>query len=184
MFRDILFVFWFFAPAALANTAPIIAAKSPLLRKFSYPFDFYMKYHGKRILGDHKTIRGIVIGILVGVLAVYLQIVFYINIPFIQKMSFVDYSSLNPVLLGLLESLGALLGDALKSFFKRQIGIPSGKSWFPFDQIDYTLGALVFTSFYIHLTPVQYLLAFFLWFLLHPIATFIGWTLGLKDAPI
>lgn len=184
MFKDLLFVLWFFTPSALANVAPILAAKSPLFEKFCYPIDFYQKYKGKRIFGDHKTIRGFIAGIIVGILTVYLQITLYRNIPFIQSISPLKYTTVNPISLGLLQSLGALSGDAIKSFFKRQIGIPSGKTWFPFDQIDYTLGAMIFTAFYIHLTFQQYWIAFIVWFLIHPIATVTGWILGLKDTPI
>jgi len=31
----------------------------------------------------------------------------------------------------------------IKSFFKRRISIPSGKPWIVFDQIDYSVGALL-----------------------------------------
>jgi hypothetical protein len=37
----------------------------------------------------------------------------------------------------------ALLGDLAKSFFKRQREIPPGKSWVPFDQIDWGIGAVL-----------------------------------------
>jgi CDP-diglyceride synthetase len=39
-----------------------------------------------------------------------------------------------------------MTGDAVKSFFKRRLGITPGKSWFPFDQLDFVLGAILFVS--------------------------------------
>lgn len=39
-----------------------------------------------------------------------------------------------------------MTGDAVKSFFKRQRDMPPGSSWFPFDQLDFVIGALVFAS--------------------------------------
>ena len=45
-------------------------------------------------------------------------------------------------------SLGFALFFAALSFFKRRIGIPSGKAFIPFDQVDFVIGALVFISFY------------------------------------
>jgi len=184
MWKDLLFVFWFFIPAGLANIAPILAAKNPILKKFSYPLDCNVKYRGKRVFGDHKTIRGLLSGVIFALFAVVIQITMYKHISIIRSIVPLDYSRIDPFILGALEGLGALLGDATKSFFKRQIGIPTGKTWFPFDQIDYTVGAILFTSFYIHLTPQQYIIAFALWFILHPIATITGWLLGLKDSPI
>ncbi len=57
------------------------------------------------------------------------------------------------------------------------------KSWIPFDQIDYMIGGIAFTALYIRLTLPQYLLLFVVWSLLHPLATFIGYMLKLRDSP-
>ena len=35
-----------------------------------------------------------------------------------------------------------ILGDLVKSFWKRRVRVAPGRSWFPFDQIDYAVGAL------------------------------------------
>lgn len=181
--KDILFVIWFFLPAGLANTAPIFAAKIPVLKKFDYPLDGFKKFKGKRIFGDHKTVRGIIAGIIVGIIVSVLQHYYY-SFPFIQ--SFVPYSffQVNPVLFGILSAIGALTGDAVKSFFKRRFNIVSGKSWFPFDQTDYILGGVILTFFLYPLSVWQYLLLFIIWFLLHPASTIIGYWLKLKKEPI
>ncbi len=182
--KIIVSVLWFFLPAGLGNLAPIIAAKIPVLKKYSYPIDSLQKFRGKRILGDHKTIRGLIAGICAGIITVYLQVLLYNQFSFFRSVSLVDYNAINPFLFGLLSSFGALFGDALKSFFKRQLNIAAGKSWFPFDQIDYILGGILFTSFYTRLNFETYLILFIVWFFLHPLSTFIGWLLRLKDEPI
>jgi hypothetical protein len=56
-----------------------------------------------------------------------------------------DYSA-HPLLPGLLMGLGAGIGDAVKSFFKRRIDIEPGESWPVFDQLDFFLGAYVLVS--------------------------------------
>ena len=43
-------------------------------------------------------------------------------------------------------SLGALLGDLVKSFFKRRLKIARGESWPIADQLDFVIGALLLTS--------------------------------------
>ncbi len=184
MTREILFVLWFFLPASLANMTPIFAAKLPFLRKLDFPLDCYATFRGKRIFGSHKTVRGFISGIIVGILTVYLQVFLYAHVPLIKTFVSIDYTSVNPLLFGLLSSLGALTGDALRSFFKRQRGIAPGKSWFPFDQLDYIIGGVVFTTCYIRLTVLQYLLLFVIWFLIHPLATFAGYWLKLKNSPV
>jgi hypothetical protein len=84
----------------------------------------------------------------------------------------------------LLASSGALTGDAVRSFFKRQMDIAPGKSWFPFDQFDYVIRGIVLTACYIQLTILQYLLLFVIWFFIHPLATLVGYWLKLKNSPI
>lgn len=182
--KIILSVLWFFLPAGLGNLAPVIAAKIPALKKYSGPIDRFKKFRGKRILGDHKTIRGLIAGICAGIITAYLQVILYNQFAFFRSVSVIDYNTINPFFFGFLSSFGALFGDGLKSFFKRQLNIPAGKSWFPFDQIDYILGGILFTAFYVRLSLEIYLILFIVWFFLHPLSTFIGWLLRLKDDPI
>lgn len=180
----VLAVLWFFLPAGVGNLAPIIARRIPVLKKYIHPLDGYKKFRGRRIFGDHKTVRGLVAGVAAGVVTVYLQTVLYNNFSFFRSVSLVNYNEINPLLFGFLASFGALAGDAVKSFFKRQINIASGKSWVPADQIDYILGGILFTSFYIRLDFETYIILTAVWFFLHPISTLIGWLLRLKDEPI
>lgn len=125
---------WFMLPAYAANLIPVLVSNLPIL---DAPVDFGKKIGRYRIFGAHKTWRGIVCGILAGTGLFWLQ-------KMIGWASLIDYSQ--PVLFGFMLSLGALSGDLAKSFFKRRMGIKPGKSWFPFDQIDYSVGALVFVS--------------------------------------
>ena len=184
MLNEVLLVLWFFLPAGLANAAPIFAAKLPLLRTLSFPLDCYATFHGKRMFGSHKTVRGLLSGILMGTSIVFLQVFLYERVPFIRTFVSIDYASISPLLLGPLAAIGALGGDAIKSFLKRQMDIKPGTSWFPFDQLDYVIGGSICMSFYIQLSFFQYMMLVLVWFLLHPIATFIGYELRLKVSPI
>jgi CDP-2,3-bis-(O-geranylgeranyl)-sn-glycerol synthase len=57
--------------------------------------------------------------------------------------------------LGLLFGLGAMGGDSVKSFIKRRIGIPPGRPWVPFDQLDFVLGALALIWHRVSLTTTD-----------------------------
>src|SRR5579864_1167301 len=128
------------------------------LKRWSFPLDGYATFRGKRVFGSHKTIRGVLSSMLVGILTVYLQVYVYVHVPLVRTFVLLDYAAIQPLLFGVLASGGALAGDALRSFIKRQLGITPGKSWFPFDQLDYVIGGIALTAVYVRLTFSQYLL--------------------------
>ena len=175
---------WFFLPAGIANVMPIFAAHLPIIKKFSYPIDGYKTFRGKRIFGDHKTVRGFVVGVIFAILIVFTEQLIYNHFIEIRNLVRLNYSMINPFVLGMLLALGALGGDAIKSFFKRQITIQPGKSWFPFDQLDYIIGGILLSVLYIRLSIMEYGVIIILWFLIHIISTSIGYLLKLKNSPL
>lgn len=151
---------------------------SPTLSKLvpflDFPVDFNKRYRKKPVLGKNKTFRGIFFGTLMAIVIVNIQRLLY---PLMADYSILDYSTINPSLLGFLFGFGAMLGDLVKSFFKRQRGIKPGKSWIPFDQIDWVLGALLLVLLYIQI-PLKIIVASVILFgLLHPITNYIGYLL-------
>jgi CDP-2,3-bis-(O-geranylgeranyl)-sn-glycerol synthase len=181
---SILFALWFFLPAGLANGAPVIANQMPVLKNYKQPLDFGKKYRGQRIFGNNKTFRGLLTGIVVAIVTVFLQQLAYENIAFVRDFSLIDYSMQSAIILGGLLGAGALIGDALESFIKRQLHIASGESWFPFDQLDYVFGGLLFASFVISLAFKYYVLILLIWFSMHIIFAYLFYLLGYKDKPI
>lgn len=183
--QESFFALWFFLPAGIANMMPIFAARWPVLKNWEFPMDFGLHFRGKRVFGSHKTVRGLVVGIIFATLTLWLQQLAYENIGWVTDwVAHVNYSALNVFVLGPLFAIGALLGDAIKSFFKRQVGVPPGETWFPFDQVDYIIGGAIATWAFVPLSFKQYALLIFLWFFLHLIATTVGYLTGLKDKPI
>lgn len=184
MLEDVIFALWFFLPAGLANTAPIPAAKIKSLDFLDIPLDGNKTFRGRRIFGDHKTLRGLVVGLITGIITAIVQLYLYKNLDYFQQISPVDYNQVSPVLWGSVLAFGALGGDAIKSFFKRQLGVKPGSSWFPFDQIDYIVGGIVASLFIVRIDLAFYVLITIVWFVLHPVATTFGYLLKFKDQPI
>jgi CDP-2,3-bis-(O-geranylgeranyl)-sn-glycerol synthase len=183
--NDILFALWFFLPAGIANMVPVFAAHIPLIKKFDAPIDGGRTYKGKRVFGAHKTWRGMIVGIIFGTLVLWLQQYLYGESSWIRSFSTaVDYSTLPTLLMGPLFAIGALGGDAIESFFKRQRGIAPGKGWFPFDQTDFIIGGAIATMPFVTLSVWHYLWLLVLWLGVHVISTIIGYFLGLKNTPI
>lgn len=178
--NHILFALWFFLPAGLANAAPVFANKIPWVNHFTTPLDFGKSFHGKRIFGDNKTWRGLIAGVVVGALVSGLQYKIYAHsfgYPNSQTFIFT-------VGVGALLGLGALLGDAVESCIKRQVGVKPGQHWFPFDQIDYIIGGLVLSALAADLKLLDYVTILVVWFAVHIIATYVGYLVGLRQKPI
>lgn len=181
---DLAFAFWFFVPAGVANMVPILVARLPLVRHWDTPMDFGKSFQGKRIFGTNKTWRGLIFGVLAGILICLAQ--FYVGDQL--HLSFLDtrpeYDQAQPIILGLLLGLGALLGDAIESFFKRRSGVKAGETWFPFDQLDYIFGAVIFTWWLVPVGFMELVSLFIVWFIMHLLFSYIGFRTGFKKQPI
>ncbi len=157
----ILETIWLLAPAALANMAPVFAARYHWLPQFNLPVDYGLEWHGRRLLGDNKTIRGFVVGGLTAALVGSLQ---------------------SSVIQGTVIGLGALLSDAAFSFVKRRLNISPGASWIPFDQIDFVIGALIAAWFFVPLTTPHIIFSIIIFGLGSYLVSAIGVTLGIKKS--
>lgn len=153
----VLNAIYYYLPAYFANGMPIAFGGG-------FPLDFGKNWKdGRRIFGDGKTFRGALFGILVGTLAIGL----------IQKK----------VELALFMSVGAILGDLVKSFVKRRLGHESGERFFPWDQIDFLIGATILGAL-IEAPHIGFVIAIFIITpLLHLAANYGAFKLKLKKVP-
>jgi CDP-2,3-bis-(O-geranylgeranyl)-sn-glycerol synthase len=182
---EVLFAFWFMLPAAGANMAPVLVAKIPGSQKFNWPLDGHKTLGNKPIFGPHKTWIGLLSGIIVSVAVFAAQQNAFAQWEWLHTISNgVDYALLPSIWVGILFGLGALGGDAVESFFKRRVGIPSGHAWVPWDQLDYVIGAILATLPFVRLSVIHYFIILLMWFLFHLLASFVGFKLGLKERPI
>jgi CDP-2,3-bis-(O-geranylgeranyl)-sn-glycerol synthase len=155
--------FWIVIPIYVANASAVIVGGGT-------PIDFGKTWNdGRRILGDGKTWRGLFAGTFLGMtagfgLAVVASYLSTSEYNFLYLTNFEGF----PVMILILFSLcfGALLGDVIESFFKRRIGKGRGQDWIPFDQLDFIVGALLFSFlasellYVVHFTSDQ-------WFFVH-----------------
>ncbi len=184
MLSNLLFAIWYFLPAGLANSSPIVAKKLNLIPWFDKPIDMGRSFGGIRIFGDHKTWRGLIVGIMAGIFGVWVEKQLYINFAVFRSISHLDYRLVNPVTLGFLLGFGAIAGDAIKSFIKRRVHIASGETMLVWDQLDYIVGGLVMSSFYIDLRNIPVTQVFVFWLLAHLVSSYVGWKLGMKKSAL
>jgi CDP-2,3-bis-(O-geranylgeranyl)-sn-glycerol synthase len=138
--QSIVQILYFFLPAYLANMTPVLVRRR--FHALAIPIDGGRMLWGKRLLGDHKTWRGLLAGIIAGMLTYELQRFVYV-VEVGRGLALIDYAA-HPLLPGMLMGLGAGIGDSVKSFFKRRIDIEPGASWPVFDQLDFFVGACLF----------------------------------------
>jgi CDP-2,3-bis-(O-geranylgeranyl)-sn-glycerol synthase len=179
MITEILQAFWLFLPAGIANMSPVLVKRLPFL---DAPIDFGRCINGRRLLGENKTFRGLIFGILAAVIAVWLQKEAF-AISFIKEISIINYETTDlarTILLGILFGFGALGGDLVKSFLKRRLDIAPGKQWIPFDQLDWIVGAVILISFTMTLPIKTTIYAIILFGLLHPAINYLGYLMRIK----
>ena len=161
---------WFILPAYFANAVPAAISKFREIQRYNQPIDSGTKLDGKPILGRGKTWIGIFAGVLTGTFVGYIQS-FFPGTPYMT------------VQLACLLSIGALVGDMVKSLIKRRIGIRSGKPWPFFDQIDFLIGAFAFSLFVTEMNWYYFGILLIITPIAHYLANYLGWKLGLKKVP-
>lgn len=173
--NNAIFALLFFLPAGVANAVPPLINKVPWINKWKTPLDFGMTVRGHRMFGKNKTWRGLFSGIFFGGICAWLVY---------PHLGADTGNTLSHFIIGASLGFGALLGDAIESFFKRQVGIASGNSWLVFDQIDYVVGAILFSLPFVRLNTIDYLIVIVTFFCMHFVVSYIGYMLGFKDKPI
>ena len=116
----------FIFPAYCANAAPVLAGGG---KQMDFGRNFF---DGKRIFGKNKTFRGFFFGWAIGL------IVGLVGGMFFGTTSF-------SVLFSVLTPLGALCGDLAGAFVKRRLDIAPGGLLPVIDQIDFVVGAILFS---------------------------------------
>ena len=131
---EIAAAIWFIFPAYCANAAPVIFGGG-------LPMDFEKKFFDdKPLFGSHKTIRGFLAGVIIGTLVGIVQTLIFNT--FLQQYNLYFQYSFE---LGIVISIGALTGDLIESFVKRRLNRSPGSSLPIGDQIDFILGAFLFS---------------------------------------
>ncbi len=160
---------YFFLPGYFANMAPV------LLR--------WIPYGGKpiheKLFGGHKTWRGLFAAVLVGGLVFWLQQVLYAQ--GFQKWALIDYADFSPWF-GFLQGAGVILGDLVKSYYKRKQGIRPGQPWWGWDQLDFVIGGIA-AGFVLYVPPAEIVLVLVVLSpILHLLANNVGYLLKIKES--
>ncbi len=162
-YQLIIYPLIYIFPAYVANGAPVIFGGG-------LPIDLNRKLKGKPIFGSHKTIRGLVSGLLAGFIVAYAESAVF-GLPYLLAI-------------GILSSIGTHVGDLVGSFIKRRIGTKEGVSMPFMDQYLFLLFAFIF-AFPLGNLPVWYGILFIIVLtgLMHKGTNIAAYLLKLKKVP-
>lgn len=148
----------FIGPSYVANAAPLLLGGGRTLdggRKLS---------DGQPIFGSHKTIRGVLAGVIAGTLVGFGE-------------SFID-SRL--IVGGFMIALGAVLGDLLGAFVKRRLRVEPGKAFPILDQLDFILGGLLLGYSFLPISLISAVLVVVVTPPIHLATNYGAYLLGIK----
>jgi len=172
----LLWAFWIMLPAYIPNPVAALCGGGT-------PVDFGRNFSdGRRIFGDGKTWRGLVIGILAGVITGLALIWGAGRFP---AADLPQHTLLSVVLL----ASGALLGDIVKSFFKRRFNRDRGSKWPVADQYDLVAGAFLLLLIgdpgwlFATVTLPVLLVILIITPVLHRATNIIGYVFKIKEVP-
>jgi len=176
LFLSLISALWIMLPAYLPNSVAAVLGGGRVIDGGRVLAD------GRRIFGDGKTWRGLFSGITAGIAIGFIQI------GVRDAASLLILPELTIPVVILLAS-GALLGDLVKSFFKRRLNKDQGAEWLIADQYDFVLGAFVMLLLFqydwvvITITPLILLWILIVTPVLHRLVNIIGYLVGVKDVP-
>lgn len=130
----------------IVNSVPAIILEVFSLRlPLRVPIDCGASLRGNRILGDNKTVAGLILMVISAYCIVLIAEVFLSTISVsIGILDGTDIYIVAPCI-----GLGAFFGDTFGSFVKRRLGIAPGHDFIILDNIDWALGiTLLFTLFF------------------------------------
>lgn len=176
------------SPLLLAAITQGLSIRYDWLSLLKRPLDLGLTLKGRRIFGDHKTWRGLLVNVISCTLGTMIQAWFqsqgYLS-PSLLLLDYRKYGNIAGILLG----LGMTLGELPNSFIKRQLDIHPGKRkkgllgvvFFLFDQVDLTIGIWIFLFYLIRPSLPLVLWSFVVTIILHLTISSVGYLLGMRN---
>jgi hypothetical protein len=178
-------VLYLFAPLLVAAAVSGVVLRLNLFAHLRRPIDGGATFRGRRVFGDNKTWRGVIVAVAACIVTAAAQRLLAGRLPGVEL---IDYATANPLLLGAAIGGGAMLGELPNSFVKRQIGIapgaPASGPWsavfYVWDQIDLVTTSWPLLAFWLRPTLPLVAASIVLALALHPTVSLIGYLTGAR----
>jgi CDP-2,3-bis-(O-geranylgeranyl)-sn-glycerol synthase len=179
-------VLYLFAPLLLS------AALSGAVMRFNWwsglyrPLDCGRSFRAKRVFGDSKTWRGVIVALVGCSIGTALQK--YALLDAARAIALVDYARVDVLAFASAMGLGAMLGELPNSFTKRQLGIAPGKTtrgvwgvvFYVWDQVDLLSLSIPLLTPWVAWTWQLVATSVLVALLVHPLTSLIGYMVGAR----
>jgi len=181
-------VIYLFAPMIPALLASGVVLRFDLFRALRRPIDGGATIRGRRVFGDSKTWRGVIVAIAGCIFGAAVQKYFVGDRA--GALALVDYGGINVFVFGAAMGGGAMLGELPNSLVKRRLAIPPGGTtrgpfaalFYVWDQVDLLTTAWPLLRFWVRPTPRLVVLSVVVTMTIHPISSLIGFLLGARKS--
>lgn len=184
----ILKILIFAIPVTFAAILHMVAVRFNLFSSLKIPLDFGKTYRGKRLFGDSKTYRGVVLMMLLSILGVYLLELLCFLSEDVKALNILRFDQYPGFFYGTLFGMGYTLAELPNSFFKRQMDIPEGKPGnllnVFLDQFDSIAGCLLLTFPFCDMTWSFVVYGCLVFIGLHLFFNFTLYLIGVRKNPM
>jgi hypothetical protein len=186
--KEFLALAYLFFPLLIGLALHGFCIKYDALAFLRRPIDRGRKFRGKRIFGDNKTYRGVVVVSLGTAVGFGLQSLLLHRIASIRGIELFDYAFFKSVALGAAVGVAAMLSELPNSFIKRRFEIAPGsaaKGWkrmvfYVYDQIDFLVGSWLVLATVIPVTVERVMFSAGLLLVAHQLMSSAGYALGMR----
>lgn len=188
MLSELLRTAYLFLPLLGGAIANGLCIRFNWLAFLVYPLDFHLTHRRRRLFGNNKTFRGLLLFSIGTALVFFIQATFFHSVPSLSALEAFDYNATKPLLLGFLMGFAAMLSELPNSYLKRQLDIAPGAAgrgvWLPvfyfLDQVDILMGIWLVLSGIMTVTLERVLISVLFIFITHQIITVVGYLLGMR----
>jgi len=180
---------WLALPVIAGGAMHVAGLRLGVLPRLArVPLDGGVNLRGRRLFGENKTLRGVVLMTGATMACAWLQALAAGPAAWARELTVVEFARLHPLAWGALLGLGYIAGELPNSLVKRQLDIaPGGRApgrlgwlFWLVDQVDSMAGVLVFMA--VVWVPSLEMVAwlFLITIIVHPLVALVMFALGLK----
>lgn len=181
-------VLYLFAPLLLSAACSAVVMRFDWIAHWRRPIDAGCTWRGKRVFGDSKTWRGVLVAVLGCIAGVAAQ-KYLVGVRALG-IARVDYASTDVVVFGAVMGASAMAGELPNSFVKRRLGIAPGGTacgWLSFvfyawDQIDLLTLCWPAIASWVRIDAGIIVASFAVTLLLHPLTSLLGYAFGARKS--